>query len=132
MPTISNAELAITTDRPENRATVVVTADLEFTEVEVNAMDMLGLRYTLDCQVLNKYLIDDDPMLTFHAHSYPREDGRAHRYEHAYFETSVPMDSLHERILGKDNLAAELKLKNEETGSVDTARTESIAVDLAA
>ena len=46
---------------PENRATVVVSADIRFTEIEVNAMDILGLHYTLTCQVLNQYLIDDDP-----------------------------------------------------------------------
>ena len=65
MPTIQNAELAITTDRPRQRATVIVKCDVNFTEVEVNAMDMLGLRYTLGCQVLNKYLLDEDPVITF-------------------------------------------------------------------
>ena len=132
MPSIKHAELSITTDRPQNRATVVVSADIEFTEVEVNAMDLLGLRYTLNCQVLNKYLIDDDPMLTFHSHSYPRVELGARRYEHAFFEITVDMDSLHERLIGKDNLVAELRLKNQETGQEDIARTDAVAVDLAA
>jgi len=48
------------------------------------------------------------------------------------FETTVDMDSLHERVLGKDNLVAELRLKNQETGTEDVARTDEIAVDLAA
>ena len=132
MPTINHAELSITTDRPQNTATVVVSADIGFTEVEVNAMDLLGLRYTLNCQVLNKYLIDDDPMLTFRPHSYPHEHLGARRYEHAFFETSVPMDTLHERLLGKDNLVAELRLKNDETNEEYVARTDEIAVDLVA
>ena len=132
MPAIKNAALSVTTDRPQNRATVVVSADIEFTDVEVNAMDVLGLRYSLECRVLNKHLIDDDPMLTFHAHSYPRELYGARRYEQALFETTVDMDSLHERVLGKDNLVAELRLKNQETGTEDVARTDEIAVDLAA
>jgi hypothetical protein len=132
MPSIKNAELSITTDRPQNRATVVVSADIEFTDVEVNAMEVLGLRYSLDCRVLNKHLIDDDPMLTFHAHSYPRERYGARHYERAVFETNVDMDSLHEQLLGKDNLVAELRLKNQETGTEDVARTDAIAVDLAA
>jgi len=132
MPSIKHAELSVTTDRSQNRATVVVSADIEFTEVEVNAMDLLGLHYTLDCRVLNKYLIDDDPMLTFHSHSYPRVEFGARRYENAFFETSVDMDSLHERLIGKDNLVAELRLKNEETGQEDVARTDAVAVDLAA
>ena len=132
MPTIKNPQLSITTDRPQNTATVEVSADIEFTEVEVNAMDLLGLRYTLDCQVLNKYLIDDDAVLTFRPHSYPREQLGARRYEHAFFETSVPMDTLHERLLGKDNLVAELRLKNDETHDEYVVRTDEIAVDLAA
>ena len=132
MPTIKNPQLSITTDRPQNTATVEVNADIEFTEVEVNAMDLLGLRYTVSCQVLNKYLIDDDPMLTFRPHSYPHEHIGARRYEHAFFATFVPMDTLHERLLGKDNLVAELRLKNDETGEEYVARTEEIAVDLAA
>ena len=132
MPTIKNARLSITTDRPQNTAAVVVNADIEFTEVEVNAMDVLGLRYTLNCELINKYLMEDDPRLTFQSHSYPREQVGARRYEHAFFETSVPMDTLHERIFGKDNLVAELRLKNDETGTEDVARTDAVAVDLAA
>jgi hypothetical protein len=54
MATITSSELTVTTNRPDDRASVVVSCDVEFTEVEVNAMNMLGLRYTLTCQVLNK------------------------------------------------------------------------------
>ena len=132
MPTIKNAELIISTDRPADRANVVVSCDVEFTEVEVNAMDLLGLKYSLTCQVINDYLMDDDQMLTFHPRQYPRNDEMARRHEHAVFEIQVSMDSLHERIFGKDKLAAQLTLRNEETGSEQTARTEEIAVDLAA
>jgi hypothetical protein len=46
-----------------------VSCDIEFIDVEVNAMDILGLRYVLQCQVLNKYLLGDDPVLTFPYHS---------------------------------------------------------------
>jgi len=70
-------------------------------------------------------------MLTFRPHSYPCEQVGARRYEHALFETSVPMDSLHERLVGKDNLVAELRLKNDETHDEYVARTDAIAVDLA-
>ena len=132
MPTIKNAELIVSTERPADLANVFVNCDVEFTEVEVNAMDLLGLRYTLSCRVMNDYLIDDDQMLTFHPRQYPRNDEMARRYEHAVFEMQVTMDSLHERIFGKDMLAAQLTLRNEETGSEQTARTEEIAVDLAA
>ena len=42
------------------------------------------------------------------------------------------MDSLHERLIGKDKLVAQIKLKNEESGEELTQKTEEIAVDLAA
>jgi hypothetical protein len=47
-------------------------------------------------------------------------------------DTTVTMDSLHERLIGKDKLVAQLKLKDEETDEQEVKRTEVIAVDLAA
>ena len=132
MPTIKHAELAITTDQPLDIATVTVSCDVEFTEVEYNAMDILGLRYTLQCQVLNNYMLNDDPVVTFGPYTYPRFMHAARLYEHAVFETTVPMFTLNERVFGKDILIAELKLKNEETGEEVVERTGEIKVDLAA
>jgi len=132
MPNIENVELTVSTDRPQDRATVVVSCDVEFTEVEVNAMDLLGLRYTLSCKVLNEYLLDEDPVVTYRTRHYPQPDSAALRHEHAVFYIDVPMDSLHERLLGKDKLVAELTLTNDETGSQNVARTDEIAIDLAA
>src|SRR4051812_21735913 len=120
MPTIENAELIISTERPGDRANVIVSCDVEFTEVEVNAMDLLGLKYTLTCQVINDYLIYDDQILTFHPRQYPRKDEMARHPEPVMFEIQVTMDSLHERIFGKDKLAAQLTLRNDETGSEQT------------
>ena len=42
------------------------------------------------------------------------------------------MDNLHERMIGKDKLLAEIKLKDEETGAEVVQRSEVIDVDLAA
>jgi hypothetical protein len=132
MATISNAALTITTDRPEDRAHVVVSCDVQFTEVEVNAMNMLGLQYTLHCNVLNKEMLDEDPVVSYHHQTFPRTPGEALRYEHGMFDSSTAMSNLHERMFGKDRLVAELKLKNEETGSEVVQRTEVIEADLAA
>ncbi len=132
MPSIQNANLTIATDRPRDRATIIVGCDVQFTEVEVNAMDILGLRYTLSCRVLNKYLLDEDPVVTYDEIRFPRFEGEGRRYEHVAFDTHEPMYMLHERLLGKDKLVAELTLKNDETGQTDTVRTDEIAVDLAA
>lgn len=130
MPTITNAQLAITTDRPQDRATVVVSCDIEFTEVEVNAMDLLGLQYSLHCQVLNKDLFGEDPVLSYHHRKFPRVPGEARRHEHVVFDTIVPMYTLNERLFGKDKLVAQLKLKNDETHEEVVRRTDAIAVDV--
>ena len=132
MATITNAELTITTNRPEDRASVVVTCDVGFTQVEVNAMNMLGLQYTLHCQVLNREMLDEEPVVSYDHQQFPRIAGEARQYEYATFDTYEPMDNLHDRLIGKDKLVAQLKLKNEETGAEDVKRTEIVAIDLAA
>ena len=132
MATINNAKLAITTDRPLDRAKVVVNCDVDFTEVEVNAMNMLGLRYTLHCRVLDRIMLEEDPVVTFHHQDLPRMSGGATRSMHAEFDAVVAMTDLNEHVFGKDKLVAELKLKNEETGSELVKRSEVIAIDLAA
>ena len=132
MATINHPELSITTDRPADRASVIVTCDIEFTDVEVNAMNMLGLEYTLTCQVLNKELLDEDPVITYRQQTFPRLPGEARRYEHVVFDSDEYMDALHERLIGKDKLLAKLTLTNQETHADVSARTEVIAVDLAA
>jgi hypothetical protein len=132
MAEINNPQLTVTTHRPQARATVVVSCDLEFTEVEVNAMNLLGMQYTLTCQVLNKDLFDEDPVITYQEQTFPRLSGDAHRNEHAVFETFEAMELLHERLIGKDRLVAQLKLTNEETKAEVTNRTEVIELDLAA
>jgi hypothetical protein len=132
MASINTPDLTVTTNRPTDRASVVVTCDIEFTEVEVNAMNMLGLAYTLTCQVLNKDLLDEDPVITYRQLTLPRMAGGAQRYEHVVFDTFEPMDALHERLIGKDKLVAKITLTNQETHADISVRTETIAVDLAA
>jgi hypothetical protein len=132
MATINNPDLTVTTNRPSDQASVVVTCDIEFTDVEVNAMNMLGLQYTLTCQVINKELLDEDPVITYRQMTFPRLPGEGHRYEHVVFDTYEKMDALHERLIGKDKLVAKLTLSNQETHADVSARTETIAVDLAA
>jgi hypothetical protein len=132
MPTLHNADLSVSTDRPEDRAIVIVTCDVDFTDVEVNAMNILDLRYSLSCSVLNKYLLDEDPVVTYHAQTFPRSRGAARHNEHVVFENSSRMYDLHERLLGKDKLVAELVLRNEETSEEQKLRTDDISVDLAA
>jgi hypothetical protein len=132
MASIDNPELTVTTNRPDDHANVIVSCDIQFTEVEVNAMNMLGLEYTLDCEVLNKELLDEDPVITYRQITFPRLSGAGQRYEHVVFDTYEGMDSLHERLIGKDKLLAQLKLRNGETGEEVTRRTDVISVDLAA
>jgi hypothetical protein len=132
MATINNPDLTVTTNRPVDRASVIATCDVEFTDVEVNAMNMLGLQYTLTCQVINKELLDEDPVITFRQVTLPREIGQASRTDHVVFASDEAMESLHDRLIGKDKLVAKLTLTNQETHADVSARTEQIAVDLAA
>jgi len=132
MASINNPELTVTTNRPDDHMYVLVSCDIEFTEVEVNAMNLLGLQYTLACVVLNKEMLDEDPVLTYRAQNFPIVSGGAHRYEHVVFDTYEYMDSLHDRLIGKDKLVAKLTLTNDETKAEVSARTETISVDLAA
>jgi hypothetical protein len=67
-------------------------------------MNILALRYTLHCRILNKELLDEDNVAEFDQLTFPRVDGNAHRYEHAEFERREPMEFLHDRLLGKDQL----------------------------
>ena len=135
MPSIDDVELTIVPDRSQNRATVAVSCRVEFSEFEVNAMNMLGLRYKLDCRVLEEdiYMLPkQDPVVTFHHQDFPRPNGGVERHEQAKFETVVAMSALREHDFGKDKLVAELKLQDEETGAWVVARSKVVAIDLAA
>src|SRR5690349_17787457 len=112
MASINHPELSVTSNRPDDRASVIVNCDIEFTEVEINAMNMLGLEYTLTCQILNKEMLDEDPVVTYAARHFPMIRGDAHRYEHVVFDKYEWMESLHERLIGKDKLVAKLTLTN--------------------
>jgi len=46
-------------------------------------MNMLGLQYTLTCEVLNKEMLDEDLVITYRAQQFPIEPGEGHRYEQA-------------------------------------------------
>ena len=95
-------------------------------------MNILGLQYTLHCKVLNKELLDEVPVVSYRHRRFPRVAGSARPYEYVRFDAYEPTYQLHDRLIGKDKLFAELKLKNEETGAEDVKRTEILAIDLAA
>jgi hypothetical protein len=57
MASRTNPQLTITTDRAQNKATVVAECELEFTQFEVKAMTRLGLRYLLRCELLNMEML---------------------------------------------------------------------------
>lgn len=132
MANISTVELNITTNRPQDRATLAVSCDVEFTEFEVNAMNMLGLRHRLQCKLQDMAMLYPDTVLLFEQQRFPHAPGGAKRYEHAVFETVAAMSDLHLYVFGKDTLLAEVTLTNEETGSEHHERSKTIAVDLAA
>jgi hypothetical protein len=132
MASIKHPQLAITTDRPRDKATIVVSCDVEFTEFEVNAMNMLGVRYTLQCHLMDMDMLYPDSVVAFDRQQFPRVPGGANTRELAAFETDAAMSDLHWYVFGKDKLLAELKLQNEETGEWVVARSQIVAIDLAA
>jgi hypothetical protein len=132
MAQITNPQLAIRTDRTNKKATVVVECDLEFSEFEVNAMQRLGLRYLLRCELLNMEMLYPESVAAFVWQEFPLLPGEARAHEHAVFQTVSSMNELHLYIFGKDSLVGQLTLKNEETGVETVARTHVVMVDLAA
>lgn len=84
-------------------------------DVEVNAMNILGLRYVLNCRGPNKYLLDEQPVITYVKRLFPPMRGEARRYGHVIVDLWSPMDESRERLLGKDKLVSELALRNDET-----------------
>src|SRR5262245_14694924 len=132
MPSIVNPALSVTTNLPDNHANVQVTCDVQFTEVEVNAMNLLGLTYTLSCDVLNEDMLDENDVLTFEPERFPRVPRAGRYYEPAQFHAYTPIEPLHERLIGKDKLYARLTLRNDETNDSVVERTDQLAVDLAA
>jgi hypothetical protein len=131
VPSITSAHLSVNTDLPQDLATVAVTCDVQFTDVEVNAMDVLGLQYQLSCRLLNKYLLEENSVLTFDDQTLPSLGGGRH-LEHAEFEATVAAYDLNERLFGKDKFVAEIRLRNTETDEEVVARTDEISVDVAA
>jgi hypothetical protein len=109
-----------------------VSCDLEFTEFEVNAMNMLGLRYTLRCRVVNKDLWYETTSLILEDVEFPRVPGAATASEEVVFEVVAPFEELREHMFTRDELLAELTLVNNETGAEKVARSETQTVDLAA
>jgi hypothetical protein len=131
MPTIDSPELTIAPDRLGNLATISVSCELQFTEFEVNAMSMLGLRYRLHCRLFNKDLWDVEPVAILEDQVFPRATGApVSRHEHVVFETVRVMSDLRIHVFSKDELLAELKLENEETGEQVINQTRAVATDL--
>jgi hypothetical protein len=132
MASIKHPQLAITTDRPHDRATIRVGCEVEFTEFEVNAMNMLGVRYTLQCHLLDMDMRYPDSVVAFDRQQLPRVPGGANTHVLAAFEADAAMSDLHWYVFGKDTLVARLTLKNEETGVETFKDSDVMRVDLAA
>jgi len=131
MPRIDGVVLTIISDRTQNRA----GRGVEFSEFEVKAMNVLGLRYKLDCRILEEdiYMLPKQgPVVTSHHQGFPRPVGGVERYDQAKFEAVVAISDLREHDFGKDKLVAELELQNQETGEWVVGRSHVVAADLAA
>jgi hypothetical protein len=132
MATINNTRLAVSTEPLNNRASITVSCDVEFTDVEVTAVNLLGQHYTLQCQIFDKDLWARTPVAVLDEWTFPALlETRVSKTEHVEFNSDRPMSDLHTHLLSNDDLQAELTLRNEETGHVEAvSRTDYISVDL--
>jgi len=132
MALIHNIQLAIPVDRARGTATVDVECDVVFSEYEVNEMNVLGLRYSLDCHLMNMTMLYPDAVVRFEGQSLPHDRGAASTHEHVRFSTTAATRDLHEYVFGKDPIMAQLVLTNLESGAQLIEHSEVLAVDLAA
>jgi hypothetical protein len=132
MASITNPQLTIATDPAQNKASIRVSCDVEFTQFEVNSMTQLGLTYSLHCDLLNMDMLYPESVVAFVGQEFPRWPGHGQMHESATFEAVTAMNALHLYIFGKDTLVAELTLRNEESGASTVKRTPGVAVNLAA
>lgn len=95
-------------------------------------MNRLGLRHLLACDLVNRYFFYDRSVVTFLRQEFPRTATPAMQQEDAVFETVAPLRDLHLFLSGDDTFVAELTLTNQETGVEVRARTQAVAVNLAA
>jgi hypothetical protein len=130
MATIIYPQLSIEIDRAGESATISVGCDLDFSEFEVKNMNLLGLRYSLQCQLLEIVTPRLDTVLSFDPQQFPRFRDGATAYEHAVFETAAAVRDLHLDLSGKSSLVAELVLTNEDLGTVDMKRTQVVGLHL--
>jgi hypothetical protein len=128
---VSTPKLTIATDRPIEKAALTVECDVDFTQFEVNEMNILGLQYEVQCRVVDRDVLDDQPVKEFDPISLPRIAGNATAHDHIVFTTLDSMDDLHgPRLAGKDRLVAEVTLRNQETDEAKTAKSDLVPVDL--
>lgn len=130
MSTIQDPKLSIDADRERDNAKINVTCGVEFTEFEVNAMNLLGMRYSLHCELLDMDMLYEPDEVHFLGQEFPRTGHAATMHEQATFESQAAMHVLHRFVLGKDTLVAELTLRNEETGESNVMRSKPLRVDL--
>ena len=84
-------QLKITTDPAQDRATVTVRCDAEFMEFEVNAMNLLEVRYSLHCELLDVDIFYEPAAVLFQGLEFPRAGRRETMHEHAEFVTEAAM-----------------------------------------
>jgi hypothetical protein len=132
MAQIHDPQLSIQIDHAAQTARVSVSCDVEFTDFKMNSMNLLGFLYTLECQLLNMEHLSPQAVMTFDPQQFPRIRDGARLHEHTVFEASAPTNELHVYLFRKDSLLAELRLSNEDLGTLNVKRTPTMFVDLAA
>ena len=130
MAVIEIPRLTVTTDPLLNQARVTASCDVRLTDFEVHAAMLLGLRFTLECRVLNRDIQWVDTVLRYDPVELPRDGSSASAIQPITFERVSTMSDLHEHLFTRDELIAEFTLTNQETGTAQVNRTEVLTVAL--
>jgi hypothetical protein len=131
---MDNSRLTIDTDRLHDRVTIVVHSDVNFNDSEVEAINLLGLHYTLSCQIVSVDRWDKRLVAILDDLNFPTDaELTVSNREHALLSSDRPMADLHTPFMANDNLQAQLSLRNDTTGeTVSESLTPLVTVNLAA
>jgi hypothetical protein len=127
MASIEHPQISVLTRPLQDQATVVASCDVELTEFELRSMQTLGVRYTVDCRVVNQDLWYEDTVMRYG----PREVEPTGRSVNVVFESDPSMSELHDHVFTHDKLFAEFTLTDQETQVSEVKRSQTLSVELA-
>jgi len=126
MASIEHPQLSVTTDPMSDQASIIASCDVQLTEFELQAMRLLGVRYTVDCRIVNQDLWYEDTVLRYEQ----GEVAPGGTSVSMVFESASAMSALHDHLFTPDKLLAEFTLTDQETQDSEVKRSPVLSVAL--